>query len=534
MGAVTFRCTVGGREMERWDYWLTAPWSRSGESVCQWLINISSCIPWQSDRCTFFVFTWFFSHFNWQNVVKLHDPLFHVWVQLKVDCFGWDIVIFKCSFGCFPSVERRATEWDVWAQTAGGPAGGEEAENAEEELLGPEAEPPGPGSGQYHNTSHGVEISFFLLVSVHKSSNSLMCGVCCCFELMSAQAPSEDGAKATVSNSSGYTLVRDPPGPSGNPGCRLDRPASPSSQMPILNGLEAVSVESDEEEEEDDMSMDSLLKRSRECVKKAQSQQGSGVPAASRSLTPQPDSDKEKKRSGAVVQFGFSLQHSPVGLPQSPPQHQTLGDSTPQQPDHYTHLLSFENSSSPRRRRPRPVSTGNIHISFPIGPADLIPRNPGWSGLGVGVTEPSLGATELSASEDMGGVNRSGNCFPNHSGASPKPETFIPICASASGPKERPDHLVPGFRRRCHTLDSQIRNPHSRAEHVDRSQERVPRFMAGVTWMPPSRRSPAAALSQTYKVENPSPSLLRPHTTPDVSQLQDSKTGWAFLPRFFL
>lgn len=303
--------------------------------------------------------------------------------------------------------------------------------------------------------------------------------------------------------------------------------------MPILNGLEAVSVESDEEEEEDDMSMDSLLKRSRECVKKGQSQQGSSVPAASGSPTPQPDSDKEKKRSGAVVEFGFSLQHSPVGLPQSPAQHQTLGDSRPQQPDHYAHLLSFENSNSPRRRRPRPVSTGNIHISFPIGPADLIPRNPGRPGLGVGVKEPLFGATELTASEDVGGVSRSGNCFPNHSGASPKPETLSPICASASSTKERRDHLVPGFRRRCHTLDSPMRSSHSRAEHVDRSQERVPRFMAGVTWMPPSRRSPAAPLGQTYKVENPSPSLLRPHTTPDVSQLQDSQTGEFFCHDFF-
>lgn len=355
---------------------------------------------------------------------------------------------------------------------------------------------------------------------------------------MSAQVPSEDDAEPTVANSNGYTLITDPPGPSSNPGCRLqpaDRPASPSSQMHILNGLEAVSVESDEEEEEDDMSMDSLLKRSRECVKKGQSQQGSSVSAASGSPTPQPHSDKEKKRTGAVVEFGFSLQHSPVGLPQTPPQHQTLGDPRPQQPDHYTHLLSSENSSSPRpqRRRPRPVSTGNIHISFPIDPADLIPRNPGRSGLGVGVTEPSFGATELSASEDVGAVSRSGNCFPNHSGASPKPETLSSICASASSPKERHDHLVPGFRRRCHTLDSQMRSSHSRAEHVDRSQERVPRFMAGVTWMPPSRRSPAAPLSQTYKVENSSPSLLRPHVTPDVSQLQDSKTGELFYHVFF-
>lgn len=268
------------------------------------------------------------------------------------------------------------------------------------------------------------------------------------------------------------------------------------------------------------MSMDSLLKRARECVKKGQGQPG---PRALPSPTPQLDSDKENKRAGAMVEFGFSLQHSPVGLPQTPPQHPTLGDSRPQQPDHYTHLLSFENSSSPRprRRRPRPVSTGNIHISFPIGPADLIPRNSGWSGVGFGLAGPP-GDTDLSVSEDGGGVCRGRNGFPNHSGASPKPETLGPVCASASSPKEGHDHLVPGFRRRCHTLDSQLRSSQSR-EHVDRSQERVPRFMAGVTWMPPSRCSPAAPLDQTYKVESSPPSLLRPHSSLDQSQ--DDKTG---------
>ncbi|CAG11407.1 unnamed protein product [Tetraodon nigroviridis] len=278
------------------------------------------------------------------------------------------------------------------------------------------------------------------------------------------------------------------------------------AQTPVLSGLEAVNVESDEEE--DDMSMDSLRKRSGECVKKAQSQQGSGVPADGGSPTPQPES--EKKRPGAVVEFGFSLQHSPVGPPPSPP-------PRPQPPHHHAHLPPSGSSSSPQRRRPRPVSTGNIHISFPIGPADLIPRSPGRSGPGAGGTQPSFGVAELTTSADVAGVGRSGDRVPNPSGASPKPEPLSPTGASAFSPKERRDHVVPGFRRRCHTLDSQTRSAHSRAEHVDRSQERVPRFMAGVTWMPASRRSPAAPLGQTYKVEKPSPPPLRP----DVPPLQD-------------
>lgn len=345
------------------------------------------------------------------------------------------------------------------------------------------------------------------------------------FELLSPQTPIKDVAKAAVASSSSYTLVPDAPGPSADPGCRLqsaDRPASPASQTPVLNGLEAVNVESDEEE--DDMSMDSLRKRSGECVKKAQSQQGSGVPADGGSPTPQPES--EKKRPGAVVEFGFSLQHSPVGPPPSPP-------PRPQPPHHHAHLPPSGSSSSPQRRRPRPVSTGNIHISFPIGPADLIPRSPGRSGPGAGGTQPSFGAAELTTSADVAGVGRSGDRFPNPSGASPKPEPLSPTGASAFSPKERRDHVVPGFRRRCHTLDSQTRSAHSRAEHVDRSQERVPRFMAGVTWMPASRRSPAAPLGQTYKVEKPSPPPLRP----DVPPLQDYRMGellYQHLLLFFL
>lgn len=47
-----------------------------------------------------------------------------------------------------PPVERRATEWDVWAQTSGGPAGGEEAEKAEGKPLGPGSGHTGTGSGQ--------------------------------------------------------------------------------------------------------------------------------------------------------------------------------------------------------------------------------------------------------------------------------------------------------------------------------------------------------------------------------------------------
>lgn len=362
------------------------------------------------------------------------------------------------------------------------------------------------------------------------------------------KAPSEEVVKLPVSKSvpvSGYTLVTD----SSGLGFGLHtngQPASPFSETPIFNGYMAgggdtvESKEKSDEEEEDDISLDSLLKRSREYVKREQSQQGSKVVhTVTRTPPPQTASDKENKGCSPMgdtgIEFGFSLHHSPIGLAQTPLQHQTLYNSSPRQSgclspslsDRYAHLPSPESSISPcrQRRRPRPVSTGNIHISFPIGPADLIPRNPGRSGEVAGMAESLSGATKSSDpwdsmwSEGAGGVSRSDNPRSSHCGSSPMQESHSPVSASGSSPKAYHDHLSAGFRRRCHTLDNQLHNYHSGVEHIDRSQERVPRFMAGVPWMPPSRRPPAAPLNQSYEVDNPSPSHPRPFMTPDLAQV---------------
>ncbi|KAM8724610.1 centriolar coiled-coil protein of 110 kDa isoform 3-T4 [Acanthopagrus schlegelii] len=370
------------------------------------------------------------------------------------------------------------------------------------------------------------------------------------------KAPSEEVEKLPVSKSatvSGYTLVTDSPGLPIDPGFVLqtnDQPATPCSETPMLNGykaVEEVTVEreekSEEEEEEEDISLDSLLKRSREYVKREQSQQGSKVVhTVTRTPPPETASDKENKSCSPMgdtgVEFGFSLHHSPVGPPQTQIQHQTLYDPSPQQsvclspslPDRYARLPSPQSSISPRpqRRRPRPVSTGNIHISFPIGPADLIPRSPGRSGEGAGMGDwgdALSGATKSSdhwgsvGSEAGACVSRSGSRRSSHCGSSPGQETCSPVSASGLSPKGHHDHVAAGFRRRCHTLDSQLHSHQSGVEHIDRSQERVPRFMAGVTWMGSSRRTPAPSLNQSYEVDNPSPSLLRPRITPDLAQV---------------
>lgn len=340
----------------------------------------------------------------------------------------------------------------------------------------------------------------------------------------------------------GYTLVSDSPGLPREPRLepQIEEPVAPCSETPILRGYQGegeVGVErkeksEDEEEDDEDISLDSLLKRSREYVKREQSQQGSNAAAAvSRTPPPETQSAPDEKRRSPVrntgVEFGFSLHHSPVGPP--PVQHHSLYDLSPQKPvclspsqsERYGCLPSPESSISPRphRRRPRPVSTGNIHITFPFGTADLIPRSPGRSGEGTGMPERGEAlSVGHCGSAGMDGVKRSANRPSSYCGISAEQEDGGPV--SASGPVAQHEYLTAGFRRRCHTLDSQLNTYQFGAEHIDRSQERAPRFMAGVTRLAPSWRSPVAPLNQSYEVDDPSPSLLRPHVTPDFVTLR--------------
>ncbi|KAL6102912.1 ccp110 [Pungitius sinensis] len=359
------------------------------------------------------------------------------------------------------------------------------------------------------------------------------------------KVPSEDVEKLPASKStslSGYTLVTDSPGLPRDPG--LKPQTNERSEIPIRNGYMAVKEvmtereEKSEEEEEEDISLDSLLKRSRDYVKREQTKQESNVVhTVTRTPLPETISDKEKKSCSpmrdAGFEFGFSLHHSPIGQPQTQIQYKTLCDPSPQQscclsptlPDRYARLPSPQSSTSPRaqKRKPRPVSTGNIHISFPVGPADLIPRSPVRSGVVSGMADwgeylpgavmpPSPSG---SVGSESGAVS-SGNRRSSHCGSSPLQEPFRPLSAAAFGSKGQLDHPAAGFRRRCHTLDGQLHNYHSGVEHVDRSQERVPRFMAGVTCMAQSWRTSGAPLNKSCKVDNPSPSL--PCTASDLAQ----------------
>lgn len=347
------------------------------------------------------------------------------------------------------------------------------------------------------------------------------------------KAPNEEADRRKLSilepNSGEYTLVTDSPEPAKEPAREpLTNTASAASAVaPVLNGDALAAEERSDQEEEDDISLDSLLQRSREYVKREQGQQESTtVRAVTR--TPPPQTVKENKSCSPPgetgVQFGFSLRHSPVGRPHTLPQHlppQQQQLLSPSQPERYAQLPRPELSTSPRpqRRKPRPVSAGNIPFTFPISLADLLARHPGRLGEGDGAaTRLSDSFSSREVEVGGGGGDRSRRFSP--CGTSPVQEAQTsPVGASSSSPKGQHDRLMAGFRRRSHTLDSHPHNHQAAAEHIDRSQERVPRLMAGVTWMPSSRRVPVAPLNQSYMVVNPSPFPLRHRISTDLGEV---------------
>lgn len=317
----------------------------------------------------------------------------------------------------------------------------------------------------------------------------------------------------------GYTLVTDSPGLTKDPGC--DYAAPSLSDTPIVTSQEEeveqprTEERSDEEDDEDeeDFSLDSLLKKSREYVKQEQKVMH----------TPSPDNDlnANNKSSSSSFEFGFSLRHSPVGPPKihSQPTHDASlhpqpGSPSPVSPDQHLPLKDLCPNQCVPKRRPRPISTGNIHFSFPIEPADLIPRSPGRPGEGVPDWDMFLGSARSSHHRASLGEDYRDVVNNSQSSLWSNSPTIDPC--SPNG------HLgSTQFRRRCHTLDSQLQSNHSSTERFDRSQERVPRFMAGVTWLGPNRRLPAAPVNQSYNNEYVSAS--KPSVSPDSPNVLRNK-----------
>ncbi|KAK7940367.1 hypothetical protein WMY93_003693 [Mugilogobius chulae] len=313
---------------------------------------------------------------------------------------------------------------------------------------------------------------------------------------------------------SGYTLVTDSPGLTKDSGCDfLTASFSNTSTASFKTEEEAEKArtqeqsEDEEEDEDEDISLDSLLKKSREYVKQEQKVMHTA---------PSDISPLETTNSSPVI--GFSLRHSPVGhlktqnQPLHDPTHQHPASLSPILPDQHIHIphKDFCPSRCAQKRRPRPISTGNIHFSFPIELADLIPRSPGRSAEGSADRDIFFGSAKSSHHRASLGQD----FIDNFQFSQWNTNTAIEPCSPNDvlcSPNGHPG--ASQFRRRCHTLDSQLQSGHSAAECIDRSQERVPRFMAGVTWLGPNRRLPTVPINQSYNIESPSTS--KTNLTPD-------------------
>nr|XP_061805727.1 centriolar coiled-coil protein of 110 kDa-like [Nerophis lumbriciformis] len=288
---------------------------------------------------------------------------------------------------------------------------------------------------------------------------------------------------------------------------------------PILNGLiggNGAEVETEEKSDEEDISMDSLLKQTKEDIRRESSKDG--IKVVIPKLSPELISEKDIPSPKSGVEFGFSLHRSPVG-PSKIPFPQNLDLTQPKQsishsiPDQNIRYQTPESRLSPQvqKRKPRPFSTGNIHIVFPgipgegAGPSD-------WEEALSGAARSPDRSNSVS-SNGLGLLNRRGSHQSGHSGISPMQETHSPVSPSLPSPLGQHDCLSSTFRRRCHTMDSHLHTDQS--DNIDRSQERTPRFMAGVTMRPSSWRN--SSTSSNKKLENPSPYLQRPHIPPEVS-----------------
>lgn len=284
--------------------------------------------------------------------------------------------------------------------------------------------------------------------------------------------------------------------------------SSPGGDVLALTPLEALNknhgedLESNGEGEKEGLSLQSLLQRSREYVEKEQSLRGSMVKSP---LTSESLSDKENESGSPLAEAdgnvsSFLQHHSPV----SPGQIKTPIFMRPKaltDPVNLDTLCPPQGliDARPHRGRPRPVSAGDILFSYSGRPTDLGAAGKGRSPEGA--LPPGLERRLLEV-EGAEGSRRA-----SHSGSG----------GVFSMPDSGRDLVETGFRRRCHTLDSNLGPPHQ-SPHIDRSQERIPRFMAGVPQRTPPRRSPQAPLNTTFTLMSPNhTSLLRSNLNPDLS-----------------
>ncbi|XP_077475909.1 uncharacterized protein ccp110 [Stigmatopora argus] len=298
----------------------------------------------------------------------------------------------------------------------------------------------------------------------------------------------------------GYTLI------TGLPGLPTNSRFGLRQTAPILNGFvtaDQAEVEIEEKSDEEEFSTDSLLKQSKDDVREQSCKDGTKVSIPK--LSPEATAEKDRSSPKNTVEFGFSLHRSPVGSPKMtfPP---NLDTPQPQQsqsfPDQNIGHPTPESRLSPlfQKRKPRPFSTGNMHIAFPgiLGEGTALSD---WEEALSGAAR-SPDRVDSDSSDGLGLLSRGGS---HQSSPSESHSLVSPSSASPLGQHER---LSSSFRRRCHTMDGQLHGDQS--ESIDRSQERKPRFMGGVTLRPSS-------WCNSNRVENPSPYLRRSPISPEVN-----------------
>lgn len=255
-------------------------------------------------------------------------------------------------------------------------------------------------------------------------------------------------------------------------------PVTPSAE---LRGKATEEKQMPEETETDGVCLQNLLKKSREFIEKEQGKQGPNV-------------------TGTKIVFDEencgSLDGSVSGLPCYIPSPNQISQSNLISPESAPNASL---SARPHRGRPRPISAGSIFFSFP--------DNPNQPNI-IANARPQEVKTIATQERKLHGVeNVSMGRYDDHFRMNENVGRF------ETSPVD-PELTSPLFRRRCHTLDSHLSSRHQNPL-IDRSQERMPRFMAGVTARTPTRLSPPSPMNKTFTRESPTGAFMGSGITPD-------------------
>uniref|UniRef100_A0A8C1HUH8 Centriolar coiled-coil protein of 110 kDa-like n=2 Tax=Cyprinus carpio TaxID=7962 RepID=A0A8C1HUH8_CYPCA len=189
---------------------------------------------------------------------------------------------------------------------------------------------------------------------------------------------------------------------------------------------------------------------------------------------------------------GCSLDGTAFGLPFYIPSPNQTSPSNLISPDPG---LKASLIAKPHRGRPRPISAGSIFFSFL--------ENPNQPNITANARTPEV---KTIASQDRKLLEVENVCMG-------RCDDHSTVGRLETSPVD-PELTSPLFRRRCHTLDSHLSSRHQ-SPVIDRSQERMPRFMAGVTARTPTRLSPPSPMNKTFTRDSPVAAFMGSGITPD-------------------